>query len=46
MVDGVAYRVITRLGLKPFRTVRSAVPFWGQTTQIVSKLSPKRNCSP
>ena len=25
----------------PFRT---AVPFWGQTTQILSNLSPKRDC--
>ena len=29
--------------LKPFR---SAVPFWGQTTQISSVLSPERDCSP
>ena len=27
--------------IKPFRT---AVPFWGQTTQILSSLSPKRDC--
>ena len=27
--------------LNPFRT---AVPFWGQTTQISSSLSPKRDC--
>ena len=25
---------------------RTAVPFWGQTTQILSKLSPKRDCGP
>ena len=25
----------------PFRT---AVPFWGQTSQILSSLSPKRDC--
>ena len=29
--------------INPFRT---AVPFWGQTTQIPSKLSPKRDCGP
>ena len=27
--------------INPFRT---AVPFWGQTTQILSSLSPKRGC--
>ena len=27
--------------LNPFRT---AVPLWGQTTQILSSLSPKRDC--
>ena len=25
---------------------RTAVPFWGQTSQIISNLSPKRDCSP
>ena len=25
---------------------RTAVPFWGQTTQIISNLSPKRDCGP
>ena len=25
---------------------RTAVPFWGQTTQIPSSLSPKRDCGP
>ena len=30
-------------GFDPFRT---AVPFWGQTTQILSSLPPKRDCSP
>ena len=29
--------------LIPFRT---AVLFWGQTSQIISALSPKRDCSP
>ena len=29
--------------VNPFRT---AVPFWGQTSQIISNLSPKRDCSP
>ena len=29
--------------LNPFRT---AVPFWGQTTQILSILPPKRDCGP
>ena len=29
--------------VNPFRT---AVPFWGQTTLILSKLSPKRDCGP
>ena len=33
--------VITRLGLNPFRT---AVPFWGQTSQISSIFVPKRDC--
>ena len=27
----------------PFRT---AVPFWEQTTQIISSLAPKQDCSP
>ena len=31
------------LPVNPFRT---AVPFWGQSTQIPSRLPPKRNCSP
>ena len=26
--------------------IRTAVPFWGQTGQILSNLSPKRDCSP
>ena len=30
-------------GLSPFRT---AVPFWGQTTQIPSSISSKRDCGP
>ena len=30
-------------GINPFRT---AVPFWGQTTQFTSSLPPKRNCGP
>ena len=29
--------------LNPFRT---AVPFWGQNTQILNKLSPQRDCGP
>ena len=29
--------------INPFRT---AVPFWGQTTQILSNLSPKWDCGP
>ena len=28
-----------------FNPFRTAVPFWGQTSQISSKLSPKRDCS-
>ena len=28
----------------PLTTFRTAVPFWGQTTQISSSLSPKRDC--
>ena len=28
-----------------FNPVRSAVPFWGQISQIPSSLSPKRDCS-
>ena len=31
------------LRLDPFRT---AVPFWGQTTQISSGLSPQPDCAP
>ena len=31
----------TRNDVNPFRT---AVPFWGQTTQCLSSLSPKRDC--
>ena len=29
--------------LNPLRT---AVPFWGQTSRILSNVSPKRNCGP
>ena len=29
------------IDVNPFRT---AVPFWGQTRQILSSLSPKRDC--
>ena len=36
-------RKSVRKGLHPFRT---AVPFWAQTTQILSNLSPKRDCGP
>ena len=28
------------------RAFRTAVPFWGQVTQIPSNLSPKRDCGP
>ena len=31
---------------KRFHPFRTAVPFWGQTTQIPSFLSPTRDCSP
>ena len=34
------YRRLTVLGQT------AVVPFWGQTTQTVSKLSPKQDCSP
>ena len=30
-------------GINPFRT---AVPFWGQASQILSNLSPNRDCGP
>ena len=33
--------VATKRTINPFRT---AVPFWGQTSQISSSLSPKRDC--
>ena len=29
-----------------FTLFRTAVSFWGQTTQILSNLSPKRDCGP
>ena len=29
---------------KPRQPLRITVPFWGQTTQISSSLSPKRDC--
>ena len=29
--------------INPFRT---AVPFWGQSSQFISSLSPKRDCGP
>ena len=36
-------KVVPRNALvNPFRT---AVPFWGQTSQIISNMSPKRDCS-
>ena len=28
------------------RTLRAAVAFWGQTSQILSSSPPKRGCSP
>ena len=34
---------ITGDHINPFGT---AVPFWGQTTQILSNLSQKRDCGP
>ena len=39
---GIVYYGITS-AVNPFRT---AVPLWGQTTQISSSLSPKRDCVP
>ena len=38
------WRVHTIAGLQFFNPFRIAVPFWGQTTQISSSLSPKRDC--
>ena len=35
--------VVSAVIFNPFRT---AVPFWGQTAQISSSLSPKRDCGP
>ena len=32
------------LPLCPINPFRTAVPFWGQTTKILSSLSPKRDC--
>ena len=34
-------KILVQGGVNPFRT---AVPFRGQTTQISSSLSPKRDC--
>ena len=38
-----AAAAVSQFLLNPFRT---AVPFWGQTTQISGSLSPKRDCGP
>ena len=40
---GCVYDVTMCASVNPFRT---AVPFWGQTTQSSSSLSPKRDCGP
>ena len=34
------------IGAKMPGDFRTAVPFWGRTTQISSSLSPKRDCGP
>ena len=39
-IFNVFYKIYLALPLNPFRT---AVPFWGQTSQKISKLSPKRD---
>ena len=36
------FAMAIRVCLNPFRT---EVPFWGHTIQILSSLSPKRDCS-
>ena len=36
-------RDVTNLTINPFRT---AVPFWGQTSQISSSLYPEQDCGP
>ena len=41
MLPVVLYEKTIIQGLKPSRT---AVPLWGQSTQIISTLSPKRDC--
>ena len=35
--------MVPRSSIDPFRT---AVPFWGQTSQMSSSLSPKQDCGP
>ena len=37
-------RTVRRVPCIAFNPVRTAVPFWGQTTQSSSCLSPKRDC--
>ena len=38
--------VAQREGKNTLNRFRTAVPFWGQSTQILSSLSPLRDCSP
>ena len=46
MYVGTRYSVDSRYVLiAPFYPFGTAVPFWGQTTEIVSTSSPKRDCS-
>ena len=44
--EGRAHARVAARDHEPFSPFSTAVPFGGQTTQILSNLSPERDCSP
>ena len=46
MLSPLGLEVMCRARYLCLERFRTAVPFWGQTTQIRGSLSPKRDCGP
>ena len=45
-IAGTVRTLVLVPGITAINPFRTAVPFWGQTSQISSSLSPKRDCGP
>ena len=42
----IVFCFFSRTGRLDYKPSRNAVPFWGRSTQILSNLSPQRDCGP